>query len=99
MTTLALPAAACMVHMSLRGSVPLSFVPDGKEVVVQAIRGGMRMRRRLTELGLHQGASIRVLKNDAHGPLIVAVKEHGRLALGRGMAYHILVTITYSTPH
>jgi Fe2+ transport system protein FeoA len=45
-------------------------------------------------MGLNIGATIRVLKNDAYGPLIIAVKEDGRLAIGRGMAHHIAVTVS-----
>jgi ferrous iron transport protein A len=93
-----LPAMAGTISTPRTGSMPLSFVTGGETVTVQEIRGGHGIRRRLTDLGLHQGASIRMIKNDAQGPLIVAVKEHGRLALGRGMAHHILVTIKNSPP-
>jgi ferrous iron transport protein A len=99
MAVQALPIPAGMVNMTRTGSMPLSFATSGEIVTVRAIIGGANLRRRLSDMGLHQGASIRVLKNDAHGPLIVAVKEHGRLALGRGMAHHILVTIKNGTPY
>jgi hypothetical protein len=36
-----------------------------------------------------------VIKNEMHGPLIIAVKEDGRLAVGRGMSHHIMVTINH----
>jgi ferrous iron transport protein A len=73
--------------------MPLGLVPGGQSVTVQDIRGGQKLQQRLRDLGLNRGASIRVLKNDAPGPLILAVKEDSRLALGRGMAFHILVTV------
>jgi ferrous iron transport protein A len=93
MAVQALPIPAGMADMTRSGSMPLSLAASGEIVTVQAVNGGASVRRRLGDMGLHRGASIRVLKNDMHGPLIVAVKEHGRLALGRGMAHHILVTI------
>jgi Fe2+ transport system protein FeoA len=72
--------------------MPLTFVPGGDTVVVSQIRGGNKMRSRLFDLGLNQNARIRVVKNDGQGPLIIAVKEDGRFALGKGMAHHIIVT-------
>jgi Fe2+ transport system protein FeoA len=33
---------------------------------------------------------LRLLQRNGHGPVIVAVKD-ARLAIGRGMAYHIMV--------
>lgn len=80
------------IDVNLRQSnIPLTFVTSGTTVKIRAIRGGQRLKQRLNALGLHQGAAVRVIKNDTSGPLIIAVKEDGRLALGRGMAHHILV--------
>ncbi len=72
-------------------AMPLAMAVAGDSVVVQHIRGGKKMRARLFDLGLNINARIRVLKNDPRGPLILAVKEDGRFALGKGMAQHILV--------
>jgi Fe2+ transport system protein FeoA len=71
--------------------MPLTFVPGGDTVVVSQIRGGKKIRSRLFDLGLNLNARIRVVKNDGQGPLIIAVKEDGRFALGKGMAHHIFV--------
>jgi ferrous iron transport protein A len=76
--------------------MPLGLASGGQRVTVQEIRGGQKLQHRLRDLGLNPGTSIRVLKNDAPGPLIIAVKEDCRLALGRGMAFHILVTTNVS---
>jgi ferrous iron transport protein A len=73
-------------------AVPLSLVTRGETVVIQHINGGGRLRQRLFDLGLNQGAHVRVVQNEMPGPMILAVKEDGRLALGRGMTHHILVT-------
>lgn len=70
--------------------MPLAMVSPGEEVRLLAIRGGQRMRKRLADLGLNLGMTIRVMRRDGHGPLIVAVKDC-RLALGWGMAHHIMV--------
>jgi ferrous iron transport protein A len=51
------------------------------------------MRKRLADLGLNLGMTVRVMHRDRHGPLILAVKD-SRLALGRGMAHRIMVELT-----
>jgi Fe2+ transport system protein FeoA len=70
---------------------PLALASQGEQVIIDEFRGGRKLRQRLLDLGLNQGASVRVIKNEMHGPLIIAVKEDGRLALGRGMSHHIMV--------
>lgn len=72
--------------------MPLAMVAPGEEVRLTAIRGGRRMRRRLADLGLNLGLTVRVIQRDGHGPLILAVKD-SRLALGRGMAHKIMVEL------
>lgn len=71
--------------------LPLSLVSQGESVVIEGFRGGQKLRQRLLDLGLNQGANVRVIKNEMHGPMIIAVKEDGRLALGRGMSHHVMV--------
>ena len=73
-------------------TLPLGMVPAGKTVKLVEIEGGRRLRKRLADLGLNIGLCVRVTHSDSHGPVILAVKEDTRLALGRGMAYKILVT-------
>ena len=72
-------------------SFPLSLVPPGETVVLAGMHGGRRMRCRVADLGLNVGQTVRVMKNDFHGPLILAVKHDARLAIGRGLAHHIRV--------
>lgn len=71
--------------------LPLSLVAQGDSALVHEIRGGRELRQRLFDLGLHPGALVRVVKNEYSGPLIIAVKQDGRLALGHGMCQKILV--------
>jgi Fe2+ transport system protein FeoA len=73
--------------------MPLAMVAPGEEVRLTAIRGGRRLRKRLADLGLNLGMTVRVVQRDRHGPLILAVKD-ARLALGRGMAHKIMVELT-----
>ena len=73
--------------------LPLALSSSGDEIVIVRFRGGKKMRARLQDLGLHPGGSARVIKNERPGPLIIAVKEDSRLAVGRGLAQHILVSI------
>lgn len=70
--------------------VPLTMACPGEEMRLVAIRGGCRMRKRLADLGLNPGTTVRVVQHNGRGPTIVAVKG-SRLAIGRGMAHRILV--------
>jgi Fe2+ transport system protein FeoA len=72
--------------------MPLAMVAPGEEARLTAIRGGRRMRKRLADLGLNLGLTVRVMQRDQHGPLILAVKD-ARLALGRGIAHRIMVEL------
>ena len=48
------------------------------------------MKRRLADLGLNAGMTVKVINGISQGPLILAVKD-SRLAIGRGMAEQIIV--------
>jgi ferrous iron transport protein A len=73
-------------------AMPLSLASRGQTVIIRQINGGRSLRQRLIDLGLNQGAEVQILKNEMPHPLIVSVKKDGRLALGRTMTHHILVT-------
>jgi len=79
-------------------AMPLSMVTPGETVELVQIKEGKRLRKRLADLGLNVGLNIRVVQNCFSGPLIVAVKEDTRLAIGRGMAHHILVIPPRKSP-
>jgi Fe2+ transport system protein FeoA len=70
--------------------MPLSMATPGQDVRLVAVRGGWGMRRRLAEMGLNPGETLRVIQSSRSGPLLVAVRGF-RLALGRGMAHRIEV--------
>ena len=73
------------------GQFPLSMARCDQCVRLVGIEGGRTLRRRLCEMGLNPGCKLRVIHASGGGPLILAVKEDTRLALGRGMAHQILV--------
>ena len=70
--------------------MPLAMAQPGETLTLKALRGGHRMRKRLADLGLTLGMPVRLVQRNGQGSLIVAVKDT-RLAIGRGMAHHIMV--------
>jgi len=51
---------------------------------------GHRLEHRLNHLGLLPGEQLRVVRNSAPGPMIIAVKG-SRLCISRGVAFHLMV--------
>ncbi len=72
-------------------TMPLSMVTPGETVELVHIHGGQKLRKRLADLGLNVGMSVRVMQGDPTGPMIVAVKGDTRLALGRGITHYVVV--------
>lgn len=70
----------------------LAMVSEGEIVRLVALRGGRGMNKRLADLGLNVGMTIRVIRRIANGPIILDVKD-SRLAIGRGMAHHLMVEV------
>lgn len=62
----------------------------GKKAIIQWLRGGRAVLSRLAALGFTPGASITVVQNHRHGPILVSLRG-SRVALGRGEAAHIFV--------
>lgn len=74
------------------GCFPLSMAPCNECICLVEIEGGHGMRRRLAELGLNPGCQLRVVQRHGDGPMILAVKDDARMAIGRGMAHRIMVS-------
>ncbi|RLF16360.1 MAG: ferrous iron transport protein A [Thermoprotei archaeon] len=79
---------------------PLAMAPEGSYVVVEEIRAGPGLARRLAELGIMKGVVLRVVKSGP-GPVIVERPLEGgsspspwRLVLGLGMAMKVLVRVS-----
>jgi Fe2+ transport system protein FeoA len=71
--------------------MPLALVSPGEPVQLISINGRREMCKRLADLGLTPGTLLQVVQGDDQGALIVAFKDDARLAVGRGLAHHILV--------
>ncbi|MFU0800118.1 MAG: ferrous iron transport protein A [Xylanivirga thermophila] len=74
--------------------IPLSCAKSNTTVVIKRINGGKKLRNRLMELGIIEGAEIDVLSNSG-GPLII-MAGNSRFALGQGMAQKLLIDEAYS---
>ena len=70
--------------------MPLSMVTPGEVVQVVAVRAGWGLQRRLAEMGLNPGVTVRVLNSQRPGPVVIDVRG-SRLALGQGVAHKIMV--------
>ena len=68
----------------------LAMVTPGKLITVIGFRGGFGLERRLADMGLTPGVELKVINNERHGPVLIELRG-SRLALGRGVAHHILV--------
>jgi ferrous iron transport protein A len=81
--------------------LPLAMTVTGDRVWVVEIKGGHRMVRRLTDLGIAQGREITIVSRTESGSVIVGL-EGCRIGLGAGMAHRVIVTTveqeTQSTP-
>ncbi len=73
------------------GIKPLSELTVGSEGTIRSLLGGRDFRSRIANLGFTAGATVKVLQNYGHGPMLVSIR--GTLvALGRHEAQKVLVT-------
>ncbi len=72
--------------------MPLAFLPEGSSATIVGIRGGRRLVRRLTGLGLTPGTQVRALRS-GYGPILIEVRGT-RLALGKGVAMKVFVEVS-----
>ena len=70
--------------------IPLAMVNEGETVTISYVDCGIGLKKRLCDLGLYDNTSIKVIRNDISGPIIIKVKD-SNLAIGRGQANKILV--------
>jgi Fe2+ transport system protein FeoA len=70
--------------------MPLKLVQSGKEVILQDIDWGMRLRKKLEDMGLTPGVKFKVVSGKEFGPCIIEVRGT-RLALGRNIVSKIQV--------
>ena len=74
-------------------TLPLSMVNSGEYAELIAVQSGHVLQKRLADLGLNVGTQVRIVQSDPTGPMIVAFKDDARLAIGRGVAQKILVSL------
>jgi ferrous iron transport protein A len=73
--------------------MPLSMVSENEVVRLVALRGGRGMNKRLADMGLNIGMTVRVIRRIQNGPMILDVKD-SRLAIGSGMVHRLMVEFT-----
>ena len=72
--------------------MPLAMVRPGEEVTMVGIRAGWGLTKRLADMGLVPGTTLRVVNSQMPGPVIVEVRG-SRLVLGHGVAQRIMVEV------
>ncbi len=84
----------CSSCLSKRKALmPLTMSRAGERLIVRDIVGGIGIRERLISMGIRIGDEIEVISNTGAGRLIIAC-GNTRIALGRGVANKILVSLT-----
>lgn len=72
--------------------VCLGEMGAGEVGVIEEVRGGRGFVSRLSSLGFTPGARVTMVQNFGRGPIIVMLRGT-RIALGRGEAQKIIVTL------
>lgn len=83
----------CSQCMADRSEImPLPSAKPGEEVYIRDITGGTEVRSRLTSMGFRTGDRLEIINNDGMGRLIIG-RGDSRLAIGRGMAEKVIVSL------
>jgi ferrous iron transport protein A len=69
--------------------IPLTNLKSGERCTISSICCGKDLMKRLCDMGIVQGKTIKVSRNNS-GPLIIEVLD-SRIAIGRGQANKIMV--------
>jgi len=84
--------ADCPNRQTTDGAIQLCQLAPGEAGRIVAVYEGRRFRKRLADLGLTVGMDVQVVRaSHGRGPLILAICNDSRLALGWGVASKILV--------
>ena len=78
-------------RLRLSKSFPLCMARPGELVRVLSIGGQGRIRKRLADLGVTAGMTLRVVQSSRFAPLILGLREDARLGVGRDLASEIWV--------
>ncbi len=77
--------------------IPLALAKTGETVIIREIGGGRSKRARLTGMGLRINDVVEIINNSGMGRLILGHNAM-RLAIGRGAAQYIMVSLTDDSP-
>ncbi|NQU15545.1 MAG: transcriptional repressor [Desulfobacteraceae bacterium] len=72
--------------------MPLEMAKPGERVVIREMTGGKSALARLSSMGLRSGDQIEIINNTGKGRIILG-RDHTRLAIGRGVAQKIMVSV------
>ena len=72
--------------------LPLFMLSEGETARVVCINGGYGVRKRLADIGIIPGKTIRIAHGTGHGPRVVMVDET-KVMVGWGMLHKILVEL------
>lgn len=75
-----------------RRLMPLAMAKPGEKLVVREIAAGRIGRARLASMGLRPGDVLEIISNPGEGRIILG-HDFTRLAIGRGVAQKIMVTL------
>jgi ferrous iron transport protein A len=68
----------------------LSEIKEGEEAEIISIKTGLKMIKRLADLGLTAETKIKIIRKAISGPIEIKIRG-SKLALGRGLANKISV--------
>lgn len=68
----------------------LAMGNQNEELKVLQVGHDEKFKKRLSDMGIYKEATVKIIKNDIPGPLILDIKG-SRLILGRGQAQKIMV--------
>lgn len=68
----------------------ITDIKEGEKVQITQFRCERGIKHRLCSLGILNGQTVQVIKNDSHGPIIIKVLD-SKIVLGRGQAEKIFV--------
>lgn len=76
---------------TVSGALPLAMLGEDETATVCRVKGSSELRKHLSDLGLVEGAQVKVISR-VDGDVIVNVKG-ARLALNRAMSSHVMVSL------
>lgn len=81
-----------LAEMSGSIMTTLANLREGTRGVIVALRGGIGLQRKLADMGLNPGCRFELI-GVVPGGRVMLDTNHGKLALGHGMAEQVLVKI------